>query len=418
MWKAAFKRLLRRKAVVASSSGQNRHSFRPQVEILETRELLAAGLLGLYYDRPRLEGTPAAQGKDAQPLRPAAQRVDGQINFEWVSRDKLPGTLENVHHDFSTVWVGEFTPRFTEAYTFYTTSDDGVRLFLDHNVKPLIDDWNDHAPKEDTSAAVRLEAGHHYSIMLEYYENDFGAAVISLSRSSAHEAKAVIPAGELSHENPSKVHIENLRVGTLIRLDRKEAAKRIDPLGFKLDNRAVQQSNFVATGFHQTNDSKNAGYFYGLQFFVNNCPGSIIQTVRTTRHFLDAQNDRTQDAQKEQFVEGWRTIPTINDRLRRADLPDEHTRTFLIPTEDKKTIKLTEVDTFEIGCGLFDGMPVTRSGEFGNVMQGNRQVDYAKVTWLGPTIVYRTVFKANLDAETWLLVAHGIDASGSAPHPK
>lgn len=61
----------------------------------------------------------------------------------------------------------------TADYTFTTTSDDGVRLWVDGAL--LIDRWSDMAPTS-YSATRRLTAGVH-ELRVDYYENSGGAEV-------------------------------------------------------------------------------------------------------------------------------------------------------------------------------------------------------------------------------------------------
>ena len=58
--------------------------------------------------------------------------------------------------------------QFSQTYTFYTTSDDGVRLWV--NGQPLIDNWTDHAATEN-SGTIALTAGQRYDVEMEFYEN-------------------------------------------------------------------------------------------------------------------------------------------------------------------------------------------------------------------------------------------------------
>ena len=71
-------------------------------------------------------------------------RMDPQINFSYG--EGSPDPLVNVDL-FSVRWTGEVEAAFTETYTFYTMSDDGVRLWIDG--QQIIDDWNDHAAQVD-----------------------------------------------------------------------------------------------------------------------------------------------------------------------------------------------------------------------------------------------------------------------------
>lgn len=84
-------------------------------------------------------------------------------------------------------------PLYSQTYTFYTTTDDGVRLWV--NDQLLIDKWVDQAAKE-WSGTIPLTAGQKYSIKMEYFES-FGGAESRLRWSSASQAKEIIPKQQL-----------------------------------------------------------------------------------------------------------------------------------------------------------------------------------------------------------------------------
>ena len=65
-------------------------------------------------------------------------------------------------------WVGQVQPRFGETYTFYTMSDDGVRLWVNNQL--LVDRWIDQGPTE-YATSIQLQAGALYDIKFDYYEN-------------------------------------------------------------------------------------------------------------------------------------------------------------------------------------------------------------------------------------------------------
>ena len=56
----------------------------------------------------------------------------------------------------------------TGSYTFTTTSDDGVRLYV--NGQLVIDNWTDHLVAQN-SAIVALTAGQRYDIRMDYYDH-------------------------------------------------------------------------------------------------------------------------------------------------------------------------------------------------------------------------------------------------------
>ncbi|HXW90110.1 MAG TPA: glycoside hydrolase family 3 C-terminal domain-containing protein [Terriglobales bacterium] len=117
------------------------------------------GLKGEYFSNQELNGTPAMV------------RIDPRVHFDWGEGSFAPG--EPVDH-FSIRWTGYFIPRQSGAYQFFTSADDGVRLYVGED--RVIDDWQPHAQTLDTGVKP-LEAGQAYKIRLEYFE-DVGSASV------------------------------------------------------------------------------------------------------------------------------------------------------------------------------------------------------------------------------------------------
>lgn len=117
-------------------------------------------------------------------------RTDATVDFDWG--DGAPASSVGPE-EFSVRWTGMVVPRYTETYTFYTTSDDGVRLWIDGQL--IIDKWIDQAATE-WSGQVTLQAGRPYSVKMEFYDRFWGA-VAKLKWSSASQAKEVIPQSQL-----------------------------------------------------------------------------------------------------------------------------------------------------------------------------------------------------------------------------
>ncbi|MGI4787327.1 MAG: PA14 domain-containing protein [Janthinobacterium lividum] len=95
---------------------------------------------------------------------------------------------------YSARWTGRVTPKYSETYTFTTTSDDGVRLWVDG--KPIVDNRTDHGPTDD-SGIIALKAGQSYDIKMEYF-NDAGGGTAKLSWQSASQPKEIVPASALT----------------------------------------------------------------------------------------------------------------------------------------------------------------------------------------------------------------------------
>jgi hypothetical protein len=116
----------------------------------------------------------------------ALTRIDPIIDFGWADTAPDPALPNN---SFSVIWTGDVSAQFTETYSFYTITDDGLRLWVDG--KLIIENWTLHGDTED-SGTIDLVAGQSYSIELEYFENTSGATA-RLGWQSPHTTKQIIP---------------------------------------------------------------------------------------------------------------------------------------------------------------------------------------------------------------------------------
>jgi parallel beta-helix repeat protein len=92
------------------------------------------GLLGDYFTLPDFAGD-------------GISRVDPLIDFNWstvLPADGMP------RQAYSIRWSGTIQPFETGIYTFYTTADDGVRLWV--NGELIIDHWTNVTTPGDTNA--------------------------------------------------------------------------------------------------------------------------------------------------------------------------------------------------------------------------------------------------------------------------
>src|SRR5215217_2882077 len=117
-------------------------------------------------------------------------RTDATVNYNWGG-----GTPDgSIGVDtFTTRWTGKVEPQYSQTYTFYTETDDGVRLWV--NGQLIIDKWIDQGPTE-WSGQISLNAGQRYDIRMDFYENG-GGALARLSWSSASQPKQIIPQNRL-----------------------------------------------------------------------------------------------------------------------------------------------------------------------------------------------------------------------------
>lgn len=135
------------------------------------------GLLGTYYNNKNFTAL-------------ALTRIDPTINFNWGESSPSP-TIGS--ETFSIRWTGKVLPKYSEPYTFYTTTDDGVRLWV--NEQLIIDRWKNQKVTE-LSGTISLVAGQKYNLKIEYYENT-GNAVAELRWSSPSTPKKIVPQSQL-----------------------------------------------------------------------------------------------------------------------------------------------------------------------------------------------------------------------------
>jgi len=136
----------------------------PLDEVFENSEFVTApdgetGLKGEYFSNEDLKGTPALV------------RTDKHVHFDWGEGSFAPD--QPIDH-FSVRWTGYFVPEKSGDYKFFTSADDGVRLYIGDET--AINDWQPHSQTLDT-AARHLEAGQAYKIRLEYFES-VGSAIV------------------------------------------------------------------------------------------------------------------------------------------------------------------------------------------------------------------------------------------------
>ena len=138
----------------------------PLDEVFENTEFVTApdgenGLKGEYFSNQELKGTPAMV------------RTDKHVHFDWGEGSFAQD--QPIDH-FSVRWTGYFVPNTAGDYKFFTSADDGVRLYVGDQL--AIDDWLPHSQTMDTYVN-HLEAGQAYKIRFEYFE-DVGSAIVGL----------------------------------------------------------------------------------------------------------------------------------------------------------------------------------------------------------------------------------------------
>jgi hypothetical protein len=144
---------------------------------------LGTGLAGDYYS-DMTNGVANFSGQ------PTLTQLDPTIDFDWASGAPDPSITPTY---FMVRWHGKVQPLYTEPYTFYTTTDDGARLWVDG--KLLVNRWQAQAATT-ASGTIALTANQSYDLVMEYFQAT-SADVARLSWSSAHQPQEIIPSSRL-----------------------------------------------------------------------------------------------------------------------------------------------------------------------------------------------------------------------------
>jgi len=141
-------------AITDVSVGAGEEKVIPAAQ-LYTETGAAGGLTARYF-----------RGENFDAL--VTNQTDAQVDFDWS--DTPPPGLPHDH--YSVRWEGYVQAREGGTYTFSTTSDDGVRLWIDD--QQVIDDWGVHPAQTDT-ATVKFATYSRHRIRMEYFQGGGGA---------------------------------------------------------------------------------------------------------------------------------------------------------------------------------------------------------------------------------------------------
>ena len=160
--------------IIGESGPSNVASATPQPGIDGT------GIMGAYYNSPDVPN----------PKYLASQLIltelDPQVNFN------VDGTRPaNVPHDnIGVIWTGAIKAPVTGAYVFTTTSDDGIRLYLDGNL--AVDDFIYQGTTVRNASPVNWTAGSIHTVRVVYFQGG-GGGLAQLSWSFPGQATQLVP---------------------------------------------------------------------------------------------------------------------------------------------------------------------------------------------------------------------------------
>jgi hypothetical protein len=208
---------------------------------------------------------------------PTLVRVDPTVDFDWSTTPPDPSVGLT---DYSVVWSGQVQAQFSEPYTFYTTTDDGVRLWVNNQL--VIDEWIYQGPTE-WSGTIPLTAGHRYNIEMAYFQGG-GGAVAQLSWGSPSTPKNIVPQSQLY---PTNV------VPSVFLTSPTNNASLNGPANFTMQATAYEMAGPIAqVEFFAGNSSVGVDTTKPYSVHVTNLPGGnyILSAVATDSAGTSATN--------------------------------------------------------------------------------------------------------------------------------
>ncbi|MBV9470426.1 MAG: family 16 glycosylhydrolase, partial [Abitibacteriaceae bacterium] len=135
------------------------------------------GLSGVYFNNTTL-------------TNPTLTKQAYRIDYNWGSGSPDPSIGPD---NWSARWSGQVQAQYTEPYTFYANTDDGVRLYVNNQL--IINNWQ--AGSTTTTGTINLTAGQWYDFRMEYFDGT-GNAQAQLYWSSPSTPKQLVPTTQLS----------------------------------------------------------------------------------------------------------------------------------------------------------------------------------------------------------------------------
>ncbi len=112
------------------------------------------------------------------------KRLESKPDFDWNDGKSRPKEIHQ--HYYSIRFTGEILAEENGEYTFVTTSNDGIRVWVNNQL--IIDNWTDHGVTVNMGK-IRLQAGKKYPVKMEYYQT-LGGAITKLAWIKPDESKA------------------------------------------------------------------------------------------------------------------------------------------------------------------------------------------------------------------------------------
>ena len=166
------------------------------------------GLRAQYWTSRNFRNARPKDEKDKAATRPAPpvsqappiDRVDPRIEFIFENATPDPKLFPG--DEFSVRWRGSVIAEDTGDYEFILRTQNGARLYVNNDARPLVDAWVASAgdPREHR-ATLHLLGGRAYPIRLDLFRMQDKTASVSLKWKPPHGPAGTIPPRHLSPQS-------------------------------------------------------------------------------------------------------------------------------------------------------------------------------------------------------------------------
>jgi hypothetical protein len=176
------------------SSDARAGEARRRLEATFSGASVVAGPSGLVVSYFIDDGSPALLADIEWSAAPDATGVVSVMNWPWVS-DTTPFWVGGPNNNYGAEFTGSITIPQTGSWTFYTSSDDGSKLWIDGI--EVVDNDGLHSMQE-RSGTISLAAGPH-DLVVRFFERGGNHGLIVSWQGPGVPSRTVIPVQALSH---------------------------------------------------------------------------------------------------------------------------------------------------------------------------------------------------------------------------
>jgi hypothetical protein len=167
-----------------------------------------ADLIGSFGDRRKIGDERGLKGeyynsRNFKRDRNIFDRLDARVQFDFGTNSPSSDTNKIAADEFAIKWTGALLVDETGDYEFRLKSQNGARLFVNDDIKPLIDAWVSSGPDvREHKETIRLLGGRAYPLKAEYFKFKEKSASIIVEWKPPHKTWETIP---VRHVAPTRV---------------------------------------------------------------------------------------------------------------------------------------------------------------------------------------------------------------------